>query len=114
MCIRDSYYHYGYYCPNMKQQLANIPPQKIEKFKEENKSTIDRIIKLRGEIRSLACTQNPDWNKVIEKQKEIAELRFELEKKAISSGLPPFVVGHILHPGYGHKFKKGHQGPYNK
>ncbi|MGB9668545.1 MAG: hypothetical protein ACPLSJ_02245 [Thermosulfidibacteraceae bacterium] len=94
-------------CFNMKQ----IPPEKIIKFKEENRETIERIKQLRTEMRNIACSQKPNWNEFLEKEKEIMNLRLELQRKAISSGLPPFVESHILHMGYGSKVKKGPKGP---
>jgi Spy/CpxP family protein refolding chaperone len=75
----------GYGCP----YAANLTPEQAQKLQEFQKSVEplqQQIFQLRNEIRTLRNQQNPDWNAISAKQKEMIDLRTQIQKQAMDSG----------------------------
>jgi len=68
-----------------------VPPvdqAKIQEFCNETQPLFQRKSQLRLETRSLLLQQNPNWDAILEKEKELAKIRVEIMKKAHEKGLP--------------------------
>ncbi|MCX8031461.1 MAG: hypothetical protein N3A59_07800 [Thermodesulfovibrionales bacterium] len=71
----------------------NIPPanpelaQKYSEFQNLTLPLRQKMIALRVDLANLYSQNNPDWNAITQKQKEIAELRVEIQKRARELGI---------------------------
>jgi len=86
----------GYGCP----YSANLTPEQLQKaqaFQQEIQPLQQKRFQIRNEIRTLRTQQNPDWNAISAKQREMFELRMQIQQKAIAKG----VAGQGYGYGYG-------------
>lgn len=73
-------------CPN----YSNLTPEeqaKTEKFRTEAQGLRDQIHQKMTELRTLRTQTTPDWNAIEQKQKEIVELKVQIQKKAHEAGI---------------------------
>jgi len=76
----------GYGCA----YAANVTPEQAQKFQEFQKSVEplqQQMLQLRNELWTLRNQQNPDWNAISAKQKEMVDLRTQIQKQAADSGV---------------------------
>jgi Spy/CpxP family protein refolding chaperone len=87
-------------------QTAQTPaftPEQVQKFAQFQKDILplkQKMLQLRTDLFGLRTQQNPDWKAIADKQKEMVDLRVEIQKKRTDAGL--------LYYGYG--FKAGNIG----
>ncbi len=70
--------------------MANLTPEQAQKFAEFQKDTLNlrqKMLQLKTEIFSLRAQTNPDWNAIAAKQKEMVDIRTEIQKKAAEAGV---------------------------
>lgn len=60
---------------------------KVDQLRDEMLPLRQQMAAKRSELMSLRSQQNPDWTAVEKKQKEMAELRTEMQKKAFEAGI---------------------------
>jgi Spy/CpxP family protein refolding chaperone len=83
----------GYGCP----YAANLTPEQAQKaaaFQQAIQPQQQKVFQLRNEIWTLRNQQNPDWNAINAKQKEIVDLRTQIRKQAVDSGVAGTVYGY--------------------
>jgi peptidoglycan hydrolase CwlO-like protein len=83
----------GYDCP----YAANLTPeqsQKVQAFQQEIQPLQQKIFQLRSDIWTLRAQQSPDWNTINAKQKEIVDLRTQIQKMAADRGVAGFGYGY--------------------
>lgn len=87
--------------------LANVTPELAQKNAEFQKQILpltQKMLALRTDLATLYSQANPDWNAITEKQKEMVELRVEIQKKAKESGFTP---GQCLQQNFRGKMGRG-------
>lgn len=70
------------------QHPVGVDPEKVQQYCKEVQPLWQKNLQLRGELLTLWSQQNPDWNAIKQKEKEIVEIRVEMRKKAYEMGLP--------------------------
>lgn len=71
-------------------RLGNLPPEQIQKYTDFQRQVLplrQRMIELKTDLATLYSQANPDWNAIASKQKEIVDLRVEIQKRAHAAGL---------------------------
>jgi hypothetical protein len=71
--------------------------QKITAFQQSIQPQQQKMFQLRNELWTLRNQQNPDWNAITAKQREMFELRTQIQKQAVDSGVAGMGYGY----GYG-------------
>ena len=66
--------------------LTEDQKAKVDQLRNEMLPLRQQMAAKRSEMMSLRSQQNPDWTAVEKKQKEMAELRTEMQKKAFEAG----------------------------
>jgi Spy/CpxP family protein refolding chaperone len=84
---------YGKGCPMAGAQLTPEQQQKFTQFQNEILPLKQKMVQLRTELRTLRTKTPTDWNAVSAKQKEIVDVRIELQKKAQDYGFPGCGMG---------------------
>lgn len=85
---------------------ATVTPeqsQKFAKFQTDILPLKQRMLQLRTELMTLRAQTPTDWNAISAKQKEMVDVRTEIQKKAAESG---FIGAGCGYCGYG----RGHMG----
>jgi Spy/CpxP family protein refolding chaperone len=80
----------GYGCPYAAGYTADVTPeqaQKVAAFQQSIQPLQQKVFQLRNEIWTLRNQQNPDWNAISSKQKEMVDLRTQIQKLAVDSGV---------------------------
>jgi Spy/CpxP family protein refolding chaperone len=88
-----------------KCQAANMTPEQNQKFTQFQNEVLplkQKMLQLRTELRTLRAQTPTNWDAVSAKQKEMVDVRIEIQKKAAAYGFPGCGMGHGL---------KGHHGP---
>lgn len=70
--------------------LGNIPPEQTQKYADFQKQILplrQKMIELKTDLATLYSQVNPDWDAIASKQKEIVDLRIEIQKRAYTAGL---------------------------
>ena len=67
--------------------LTEDQKAKVDQLRNEMLPLRQQMAAKRSEMMSLRSQQNPDWTAVEKKQKEMAELRTEMQKKAFEAGV---------------------------
>lgn len=67
--------------------------QNVEQFRAENVTSIERMFQLRSELWTLRTQQTPDWNAITVKQREMFDLRMQLQQRAVDAGIAGYGVG---------------------
>ncbi len=80
--------------------LGNIPPEQTQKYTDFQKQILplrQKMIELKTDLATLYSQANPDWNAIASKQKEIVDLRIEIQKRAYTAGLSlrPFYMQNV-------------------
>jgi Spy/CpxP family protein refolding chaperone len=68
---------------------TNLTPEqkaKMEEFRKETLPLREQMMAKRSELMALRQQANPDWTAIGDKQKEMAELRTQMQKKAFDAG----------------------------
>lgn len=76
-------------CPNLTPEQA----QKVNAFEQEIAPLREKQFKIRAELANLYAQPNPDWRAINAKQKELVDIRTEIQQRAHSAGLPVFKGG---------------------
>lgn len=72
------------------QMWGNLSAEGDQKFAQFQKETLplrQKILQLKSDLISLKAQSPTDWESVAEKEKEMVDLRTEIQKKASESGL---------------------------
>lgn len=75
---------------------ANLTPEQAQKFAQFQKDILplrQKMLQLRTELMTLRTQANPDWNAIAAKQKEMVDVRTEIQKKAAEAGITGFGPG---------------------
>jgi|OpeIllAssembly_1097287.scaffolds.fasta_scaffold18711_1 Spy/CpxP family protein refolding chaperone len=67
--------------------LTDDQKAKVDQFRTEMLPLRQQMSGRRSELMSLRSQQNPDWTAIEKKQKEMVELRTEMQKKAFEAGV---------------------------
>ena len=78
--------------------------EKYQKFQTDIAPLRDKMFQLRDEMFALRNAEKPDWDAIAAKQKEMVDIRTQIQKKAVEAGLSG--------PGYG-PGARGGNGPCN-
>jgi Spy/CpxP family protein refolding chaperone len=84
-------------CP-MVNTMTPEQQQNFTKFQNEILPLKQRMIQLRTELRTLRSQTPTDWNAVSTKQKEMVDVRIEIQKKAADSGFSGCGMGRGMSP----------------
>jgi hypothetical protein len=52
------------------------------------------MVQLRNELWTMRSQQSPDWNAINTKQKEMVDLRTQIQKQAVDSGVASYGYGY--------------------
>jgi Spy/CpxP family protein refolding chaperone len=85
--------YYGKGCPMAGANLTPEQKQKFTQFQNEVLPLKQKLIQLRTEVRTLRVQTPTDWNAVAAKQKEMVDVRIEIQKKAAAYGFPGCGMG---------------------
>lgn len=83
-------------CFGQNAQTANLTPEQTQKFAQFQKDILplkQKMLQLRTDLIGLRTQQNPDWKAIADKQKEMVDIRVEIQKKRTEAGLPAFGPG---------------------
>ncbi|MDX9713982.1 MAG: periplasmic heavy metal sensor [Dissulfurispiraceae bacterium] len=97
----------GFYGQNVR--TAAFTPEQAQKFAQFQKDILpikQKMLQLRTDLFGLRTQQNPDWKAIADKQKEMVDLRVEIQKKRAEAGLPFYGPGAGCRTGM-----KGAKGP---
>ena len=94
---RGGYGCYGYGPGYMPASYMPEQSQKVSDFRQAIQPLQQRMLQLRSEHWTLRSQPNPDWNAINAKQKEMVDLRTEIQKQAVDSGVAGYGYGY----GYG-------------
>ena len=81
--------------------------QKFAQFQQETLPLRQKMQQLRTDLLMLRTQTSPDWEAITAKQKEMVDLRVEIQKKAAEAGITGFG------PGFGLGYCRGGIGMYN-
>jgi predicted nucleic acid-binding Zn-ribbon protein len=62
--------------------------QKFAQFQQEILPLRQQMMQLKTELMTLRTQQNPDWKAIADKQKQMVDVRTEIQKKRAAAGLP--------------------------
>jgi len=75
---------------------ANLTPEQTQKHTQFQKDILplkQKMLQLKTEIMTLRTAATPDWNAIAAKQKEMVDVRTEIQKKAAEAGISGFGPG---------------------
>ena len=75
---------------------SNLTPEQTQKFAQFQKDILplrQKMLQLRTELMALRTQTTPDWNAIAAKQKEMVDVRTEIQKKATETGITGFGPG---------------------
>jgi len=75
---------------------ANLTPEQAQKFAQFQKDILplrQKMLQLKTELMALRTQTTPDWNAIAAKQKEMVDVRTEIQKKATETGITGFGPG---------------------
>ncbi len=67
----------------------NLTPEQAQKYSEFQQQILplrQKMVALKTELSTLYSQANPDWNAVAQKQKEMIDVRVEIQKRAKEAG----------------------------
>jgi len=77
---------------------SNLTPEQAQKFAAFQKEIVplrQKMLQLRTDLLALRAQLTPDWKAIAEKQKEMVDIRVEIQKKATEAGFAgPGLCGH--------------------
>jgi Spy/CpxP family protein refolding chaperone len=68
----------------------NMSPEQSQRFADFQKETLplrQKMLQLKTELMTLRAQTNPDWKAISEKQKEMVDVKTEIQKKAREAGI---------------------------
>lgn len=68
---------------------GNVPPEQAQQFAEFQKQILplkQKMLAIRTDLSTLYSQTNPDWNAIAQKQKEMVDVRVEIQKRANEAG----------------------------
>ncbi len=74
---------------------------KLNKYRMDVLPLQQKMIKLKTELAVLNSQAKPDYKAIADKQKEMVDIRIEIQKKANEAGIPAFSQGRGLGKGMG-------------
>ncbi len=81
-------------CYGMRgSNLTPEQPQKYAQFQKDILPLRQKMLQFKTELMTLRTQTTPDWKAIAEKQKEMIDLRTEIQKKASGAGLTAFGPG---------------------
>lgn len=83
-------------CCKFNPHGTALTPEQITKFNKFQQDTLalrQKMLQLKTELQALMTAQNPDFKAIAEKEKQMVDLRVEIQKKAIEAGLPAYTRG---------------------
>ena len=86
-------YGHGY---GMGMTGANLTPEQAQKYAQFQKDILplkQKMLQLKTELMTLRTAATPDWNAIAAKQKEMVDVRTEIQKKAAEAGISGFGPG---------------------
>ena len=89
---------------------TNLTPEqktKMDEFQKEMLPLREQMMATRSELMSLRQQTSPDWTAIENKQKEMAELRTQMQKKAFDAGVSGMGGGRGQCGGPGRGMMKG-------
>jgi Spy/CpxP family protein refolding chaperone len=75
---------------------SNLTPEQAQKFAQFQKDVLplrQKMLQLKTELMGLRTQTTPDWNAIAAKQKEMVDVRTEIQKKAAETGITGFGPG---------------------
>jgi Spy/CpxP family protein refolding chaperone len=72
---------------------SNLTPEQAQKFAQFQKDVLplrQKMLQLKTELMGLRTQTTPDWNAIAAKQKEMVDVRTEIQKKAAETGITGF------------------------
>lgn len=75
---------------------CNLTPEQAQKFAQFQKDILplrQKMLQLKTELMTLRTQTTPDWNAIAAKQKEMVDVRTEIQKKAAEAGITGFGPG---------------------
>jgi Spy/CpxP family protein refolding chaperone len=75
---------------------SNLTPEQAQKFAQFQKDVLplrQKMLQLKAELMGLRTQTTPDWNAIAAKQKEMVDVRTEIQKKAAETGITGFGPG---------------------
>lgn len=86
-------YGHGY---GMGMTGANLTPEQAQKYTQFQKDILplkQKMLQLKTELMTLRTAATPDWNAIAAKQKEMVDVRTDIQKKATEAGISGFGPG---------------------
>lgn len=77
---------YGMMASNLTPEQA----QKVAQFQKDILPLRQKMLQLKTELMALRAQTTPDWNAIAAKQKEMVDVRTEIQKKATEAGITGF------------------------
>lgn len=75
---------------------SNFTPEQAQKFAQFQKEILplrQKMLQLKTELMTLRAQTTPDWNAIAAKQKEMVDIKTEIQKKASEAGIAGFGPG---------------------
>jgi hypothetical protein len=88
-------------CPMYGAGASPEQTQKFTQFQNEIVPLKQKMVQLKTELMTLKVQQNPDWKAIAAKQKEMVDVRIEIQKKAAESGFAGCGMGRGMGRGMG-------------
>jgi hypothetical protein len=74
---------YGMYNP----QWTTVSPEQFSRFQQAVQPLRDRLFQLKTELRALMGQPTPDYRAIADKQKQMVDVRVEIQKRANEAGI---------------------------
>jgi len=75
---------------------ATAKPEQALKFADFQKEILpqkQQMLQLKTDLMGLRAQPNPDWKAIADKQKQMVDVRVEIQKKAAAAGFPAWGAG---------------------
>ncbi len=79
--------------PGAGTSMTQEQAQKFARFQTDTLPLRQKMMQLRTELMSLRVQEKPDWKAIAGKQKEMVDLRVEMQKRASEAGIAGFGPG---------------------
>lgn len=75
-------------CPQMGAAVTPEQTQKFAQFQQDTLALRQQMMQYKTELMTLRAQQNPDWKAIADKQKQMVDVKTEIQKKRAAAGLP--------------------------
>lgn len=75
-------------CPMASPNVSPEQTQKFTQFQNDTLTLRQKMLQLKTELMTLRAQPAKDWKAITDKQKEMVDVRAEIQKKAEAAGLP--------------------------